>query len=108
MRASSGKLVVTKIAAAQRQLDAAIRLELRGEDALAIHTLASAAFRILRDLRTQRGQSDIRDIFATGLFHLAHDFAAGKKLPESMRTPEIDNLLKDIAEKITISNNLAG
>ncbi len=41
--------------AARRQLDAAIGLLLDGEDSFAVHTLAAAAFRILRDLAEHRG-----------------------------------------------------
>ena len=46
---------VTKIQAAQRQIDAAIRMLFRNEDPVAIHTVAMAGFRILRDLTKKRG-----------------------------------------------------
>ena len=46
---------VTKIQAAQRQIDAAIRMLFGNEDPVAIHTVAMAGFRILRDLTKQRG-----------------------------------------------------
>lgn len=42
---------VTKLAAAERQLFCAIRLYFQDEDQLSIHTLASAAFTVLRDIR---------------------------------------------------------
>ena len=41
---------ITKIDAAQRQLDCAIRLFLQADDALSIQTLAQAAFQILFDI----------------------------------------------------------
>jgi hypothetical protein len=41
---------ISKLEAAQRQLDCAIRLYLAEEDDLAVHTLSRAAFRILYDL----------------------------------------------------------
>jgi len=41
---------VTKIEAARRQIDAAIRLLFSEEDPVVIHTIASAGFRILRDI----------------------------------------------------------
>ena len=41
---------VTKSQAAQRQIDAAIWMLFRNEDPVAIHTVAMAGFRILRDL----------------------------------------------------------
>jgi len=49
-------LSITKQAAAQRQIDAAIRmLFLHGEDFIAIHTVAAAARTILNDLAEARG-----------------------------------------------------
>ena len=41
---------VTKIQAAQRQINAGIQMLFRNEDPVAIHTVAMAGFRILRDL----------------------------------------------------------
>jgi hypothetical protein len=51
MLAGSGRIYLNKLAAAQRQLCAAIRLFFAGEDELAVHTVASAAYRVLSDLR---------------------------------------------------------
>ena len=41
---------VNKSEAARRQIDAAIRMLFSGEDPVAVHTLAMAGFRVLRDL----------------------------------------------------------
>ena len=57
MRAGQVTIHITKIAAAKRQLDAAIRMFFAGEDELAVHTIAAAAFRVLRDLHKKRGKS---------------------------------------------------
>ena len=46
---------ITKRQAAQRQIDAGIRMLFRNDDPVAIHTVAMAAFRILSDLVKQRG-----------------------------------------------------
>ena len=46
---------ITKLQAAQRQIDAGILMLFRNDDPVAIHTVAMAAFRILRDLAKQRG-----------------------------------------------------
>lgn len=55
-------LSITKQAAAQRQIDAAIRmLFLHGEDFLAIHTVAAAARSILNDLAEARGVGQTYD-----------------------------------------------
>lgn len=48
---------VTKIEAAQRQIDAAIRMLFRNEDPVPIHTLVMAGFRILRDLASKSSES---------------------------------------------------
>jgi hypothetical protein len=54
---------ITKLDAAERQLDCAVRLRLRNEDSLSVHTLAYAAFGILRDLIRERGH-DIQEVLA--------------------------------------------
>jgi hypothetical protein len=41
---------ITKASAAQRQIDAAIRLLFSGEDSLAVHTVAAAGCGLIRDL----------------------------------------------------------
>lgn len=46
---------ITKVQAAGRQIDAAIRMHFRQEDPLAVHTLAMAGFQVLRDLAQNRG-----------------------------------------------------
>ena len=46
--------VITKIDGARRQLDCAIRLFFNGDDSLAIHTLAHAAFKVLYDIYPKR------------------------------------------------------
>jgi len=58
------EMKVDKIGAAVRQVELAIRLLFRNEDPIGIHTLASAGFRILRDLGKARN-SDISQYLAT-------------------------------------------
>ena len=48
---------ITKQSAAQRQLDAAIRILFSGEDVLAIHTIVSAAHNVLTDIDNKGGKS---------------------------------------------------
>ncbi len=78
---------VTKLEAARRQTDAAIRMIFLNEDALAIHTVAAAAYRILRDVKKLRGHSELADIFATTSRLYAAELAAGRRenLPEEIR-----------------------
>ena len=46
---------ITKIEAAQRQINAGIRMLFRNDDPVAVHTVAMAGFRILRDLVKHKG-----------------------------------------------------
>ena len=58
-------MTISKLEAAQRQLDCAIRLYLAEEDEVAVHTLSRAAFRILYDLYpTMRDDGFSRDLDA--------------------------------------------
>lgn len=54
-------LRTNKVDAARRQLEAAIRMFFGGEDPFAIHTVASAAYRILRDLAVGSGKSPFHE-----------------------------------------------
>ena len=58
---------ISKLAAAQRQLDCAIRLLQEGEDPLAVHTLAYAACCILRDLFGESQTRQVLDAFELSL-----------------------------------------
>jgi hypothetical protein len=49
---------ITKLEAAGRQLDSAIRMFFSNEDILAVHTVARAAFRILYDI-TKEGEAKV-------------------------------------------------
>ena len=52
---------ITKFTAAQRQIDAAIRILFSGEDILAVHTVTAAAHRVVLDLAEERGQNPYAD-----------------------------------------------
>ena len=83
MSKTSATVHLTKRAAAQRQLNAAIRMLLGNEDELAVHTVAAAAFHILKDIKKmERGRSELADSLNRGLFYTARNFATGKKLPD--------------------------
>jgi len=53
---------LTKIDAARRQISAGIRMLFVGKDPVAIHTLAMAAFRTVRDLTARQGDSYMHEI----------------------------------------------
>src|ERR1039458_5673769 len=82
MPTSPGTLHINKIAAASRQLDAAIRMFFAQEDELAIHTVASAAFGILRDVTDKRGKNITAELLRNSIYGMARQYAEGK-LPEA-------------------------
>jgi len=101
--AKSATIYVTKLAAAQRQLHTAIRMTLAGEDELAIHTVAAAAYRLLRDLKRKRGRSEFSDLFSRGFYAVAHGLATGKlaAVPDDVaESPQIAKLIEMIAGEI--------
>ena len=55
---------ITKSTAAQRQIDAAIRMLFSDEDALAVHTVAAAAHRIVLDLTEKRSGARGKSLYA--------------------------------------------
>jgi hypothetical protein len=77
----SASIYISKIAAAGRQLDAAIRMFFDKEDDLAIHTVASASFRILRDVTEKRGKNFTSEVLRNGIYVMARQYAEGQ-LPE--------------------------
>src|SRR5664279_1514168 len=74
----TAQIHLNEIAVAKRQLGTAIRMTLREEDDLAIHTLGAPAYRILRDLNQQRGRNELTDIFSHALFGMAQEIASGR------------------------------
>ena len=90
---------VTKLAAAERQLRAAIRMFFVEEDELAVHTIASAAYRLLADLKDFRGMDEAADSHLTAIFYAVRSYKRGI-LPKHMTgNPE---LMAQIAEMATI------
>jgi hypothetical protein len=99
MTSTKASIYLGKQAAAQRQPDAAIRMLLASEDDLAIHTVAAAAYGILRELKEakQHRRKELNDRLAGGIFAFASDLASGK----------IDRLPKGIAESKVLSDIIA-
>lgn len=80
------EIFINKIEAARRQIDAAIRMTLTNEDELAIHTVASAGYRIVRDLLEKRGRFDFDELLRHGIFALASDIAHENIENEALNT----------------------
>lgn len=93
----TAQVYITKFAAAERQLNAAIRMLLANEDELAVHTVAAAAYRIFRDLKTKRGRNDEAEMLGQGLYAIATDVASGRL---SAIPPDITGDLVGLIESI--------
>jgi hypothetical protein len=96
MNQTSAVVHVNKIAAAGRQLDAAIRMFFSGEDELAVHTVASAAFRVLRDVAEKRGRNFTADVLRNGIIVLAKQYANGTLSEKSLKLVENTPLMEAI------------
>jgi hypothetical protein len=82
LQAPQSTVHINKIAGASRLLDTAIRLFFAKEDELAIHLLASSAFRVLRDLTKKRGKNFTAEVLRNGICSMARQYAEGK-LPKA-------------------------
>lgn len=56
---SASKLKISKLDAARRQVNCAIKLWMNDDDPVSIHTLAFAAFEIVNDLNAKKGNRDV-------------------------------------------------
>ncbi len=96
-----GTLQISKMAAAQRQLDAAIRMFFDREDELAIHTVAAAAFQVLRDLTKKRGVGFTTEVFREGIVSIAKQYADGTLPPDELAMIE-GSALKTMIEPLIV------
>jgi len=80
---AGAKIHVTKLAAAGRQLRAALRMYFAEEDDLAIHTIAAASYRLLADLKAERGMNEAANVYLTSIFYVIRDYRRGS-LPERL------------------------
>jgi len=105
MSSSKPKLYVTKLAAAQRQLRAAIRMYFSREDELAIHTVASAAYRLIADLKKHRGRDEVGDYYLTSIFYCVRDYRR-ETLPRYLADDaRVMAWIKDIAKALPIASD---
>jgi hypothetical protein len=98
---STATVHVTKLAAAKRQLQAAIRLFFMEEDELAIHTVASASYGLLKDLKCDRRRSEAADSYLTTFFYLVRDFRRGTLPAHITATPSILAEIERIADQLS-------
>ena len=94
---------LTKLAAARRQLCAAIRMYFAGEDELAVHTVASAAYRIIVDLKSSRGRDEVGDYYLTMTFYAVQNFHRGTIPRYLADDPESMRWVQELAEQLPIT-----
>jgi len=94
---------ITKLAAAQRQLNAAIRLFFVREDELAIHTIAHAAYRLLADLKTTRGREEAEDVYAAAIFYSVRSFHRGALPDYISQNPDAMKWIRNLADCLPIT-----
>lgn len=78
-------IIVTKLDAAKRQLETAIRLYFHNEDPVSIHTLVSAAYNVVRDVNRKQGGPPmlIKDEFIDVYVKPGHEREARSKFNEA-------------------------
>lgn len=102
MNSPSAHIHITKLAAAQRQLRAAIRLYFMEEDDLAIHTVASAAYKLVADLKAERGMNEAADHHLTSVFYVVRDYRRGTLPKHIAENAELMAWVASMAEQLPI------
>jgi hypothetical protein len=75
---------LTKLEAARRQLETAIKLYFACDDDVSIHTLAAAAYSVIRDINEHRGgEPMLKDLHLLLEENLAHEFRRYINRPEN-------------------------
>jgi hypothetical protein len=100
---TTATVFVTKLAAAERQLRAAIRLYFAEEEELAVHTVAAAAYKLLADLKAERGMDEAADAWFATVFYAVRDFRRGTLSPHLTSNPEFMEWVRQMAEALPIS-----
>jgi hypothetical protein len=94
---------INKLAAAKRQIQAAIRMFFAPEDEIAVHTVAGAAYGLLKDLKKARWMSEAADAYLTSIFYVVRDFHRGT-LPSHMTSDTAsitaDSKLSDVRASV--------
>jgi len=101
------KIKVTKLEAAQRQIDAAIRWLFKNEDPVAIHTIAAAGYRILKDLAEKNNtqvwqmmnqciRPEMRDIWRREVENKAANFLKHADTDPDGVLDNVDEIINDL------------
>ena len=105
MQSRTAQLYVTKLAAARRLLRAAIRMYFHREDELAVHTVAAAAYGILKDLKAARGANEAAfatETFLRGLLAMSRERVRDELAAEVLADDYTIKLLDDLVARLNI------
>ncbi|MDP6650910.1 MAG: hypothetical protein QGF90_02175 [Gammaproteobacteria bacterium] len=102
MTKRSATIHVNKLAAAQQQLRAAIRMYLDEEDDLAIHTVASAAYQLIKDIKKVRGKDEVADYYLASIFYAVRDYQRGTLPSHITSDPELMDWVRNLAQVLPI------
>ena len=98
-----GNVHVTKLLAAQRQLLEAVRMFFAGRDQLAVHTVASAAYGIIKDLKAERGRDEAGDYYLTMTFYAVRSYRRGSLPPRLTEDPDFMGWVRKMAKRLPIT-----
>ena len=91
---------INKLSAAKRQIQAAIRMFFQPEDELAVHTIAAAAYGLLKDIKKDRGMSEAADAHLTSIFYVVRDFRRGTLPMHMTEDPGFMEEVKRLADQL--------
>jgi hypothetical protein len=74
-----------------------------GEDELAVHTVAAAAYRLLADLKSDRGRDEVGDYYLTSIFYAVRDFRRNALPSYLANDPDAMAWIRDMADKLPIN-----
>jgi hypothetical protein len=105
MDSQTAQVHVNKLAAAQRQLSAAIRMFFGREDDLAVHTVASAAYGLLSDLKKARGREEAVDVWLHSIFHLVRAYRRESLSDSVLSNESLMETIRNFAERLPIESD---
>jgi hypothetical protein len=76
-----------------------------GEDELAVHTVASAAYRIISDLKKKRGRDEAADYYLTAIFYVVRDYRRGTLPRHFTDDPDAMKCIRDLAEHLPVTES---
>lgn len=76
-----------------------------GEDELAIHTVASAAYQIIKDLKEKRGRNEVADYDLTSIFYVVQEYRRGTLPSRFANDPEAMKCIREMAEQLPITES---